>query len=414
MERDRKTPAVGRRGFLKNVASGAALSGAALSSAALGALTPGGGGGEARAAGTDGALAPTVPKKELGTTGVKVAIMQLGTSQRMDQTYDRIMHGCLKQGVDAIDTAPTYGWGASHRAVANFIDQMGDRRKLWITSKSGSESPRGFTRGLDRALGELRIDYLDLYLMHGIDDPELLEPPMRKTGEKLKKSGKTRLFGFSCHDGNVVELMNKAARVGGIDAILFRYNFRRYGDLALNRAIDNAKKAGIGLIAMKTNGGVSSRAEKVVRFRSNRFTLGQAKLKAVWADERIDSVLSEMDSIRVMRENIAAARSQLPLSAGEFHQLNQLAAQTAHLACQGCAGICEGVAGGNLRIADTLRFLMSHEAYGDTPRARRLYRNMRPEARDYESTDLAGAMSACPQGIDIAGRLALARRELEA
>ena len=90
-------------------------------------------------------------------------------------------------------------------------------------------------------------------------------------------------------------------------------------------------------MAMKTNASVPDEAEKVVRFRSQRFTVDQAKLKSVWADERIDSLLSEMDSIRVMRENIAAAKSGHSLTAGEWRQLNQLAAHTAHLACNGCA-----------------------------------------------------------------------------
>ncbi len=37
--------------------------------------------------------------------------------------------------------------------------------------------------------------------------------------------------------------MRKAVQVGGIDAILFRYNFRRYGDRDLNLALDACKKA---------------------------------------------------------------------------------------------------------------------------------------------------------------------------
>ncbi len=395
---------LGRRGFLKT----AALTGAALGTLSAAGAAVAAPGKKARGAGL------AVPKKELGTSGIRVSIIQQGTSQRMDPTYDRILHGLFRAGVDAIDTALSYGWGASHRAVANFVGQIGDRRKLWITSKSGSRSPRGFARGLERALEELQTDYLDLYLMHGIDDEEMLEPPMLKTGERLKRSGKTRLFGFSCHDGNVVELMNKAARVGGVDAILFRYNFRRYGDLELNKAIDACKKAGIGLMAMKTNGSVPASAEKVVGFRSERFTLGQAKLKAVWADERIDTVVSEMDSIRVMRENVAAARSQHPLTAQDFHQLNRLAAQTAHLSCQGCSAICQTAAGGTVRIADTLRFLMYHEAYGDPERARALYRRMPPAGRSLQGADLAAATAACPQGIDIAGRMELARQVLRA
>jgi len=146
----------------------------------------------------------------------------------------------------------------------------------------------------------------------------------RALGEELKAKGKTRFFGFSCHDGNVVELLNKAAETGGIDAILFRYNFRRYGDLALNRAIDACHRKGIAMLAMKTQGAVPKEIESVVEFRSQNFTLGQAKLESVWADERIASIVSEMDNVALVRENVAAARSEVSLTAEESHQLNQL------------------------------------------------------------------------------------------
>ncbi len=395
----------GRRAFLKTAtAAGVALGGLALA--------------EGRAVNAAGIVrvAGKIPRKQLGTTGATVPIMQLGTSQRLDPTYDRVMHGCFKEGVDAFDTALAYGWGRSHRDVANFISQMGDRRKLWLTSKSGREDVKGFMRDIDNALKELRTDYLDLYLMHGIEDLEMLDRKFLVAGEKLKKSGKTRFFGFSCHDGTVVELMKRAAQIGSgaIDAILFRYNFRRYGDLELNRAIDACKKAGIGLVAMKTNGSVPRNAEKVVAFRSKRFTLDQAKLKSVWADERIDSLLSEIDSIQVLRENVAAAKSEASLSAGEWHQLNRLAALTAHLSCNGCAQYCEQAAGGQVPIADALRFLMYHECYGDPERARALYEAMPRKLGAFEHADLAAASAACPQGIDIAARLHAARAALEA
>ncbi len=392
-----------RRQFLKT---------AALTGAAMGALAVGRGADEAGAARRRTSSAARVPRKELGTTGATVPIIQLGTSQRLDQTYDRVMHRVFKHGVDAFDTALSYGWGSSHRAIATFIGQMGDRKKLWLTSKSNAWSVGGLVKDADKALDTLETDYLDLYLLHSVDSLDMLAPEFLKAGERLRKSGKTRFFGFSCHDGRVVRLMNYAAKVGGIDAILFRYNFRRYGDLELNRAIDRCKKAGIGLVAMKTNGAVPARAEKVVAFRSRNFTLGQAKLKSVWADERIDSVLSEMDSLRVAKENIAAAKSGASLTAGEVHQLNRLAALTAHLACNGCAHLCEAAAGGRLAIADPLRFLSYHEAYGDTERARRLYNALPKNRLDVGGASLTAAMAACPQGINIAGRLAQARRAL--
>lgn len=385
-----------RRTFLRTTALGAAVG----STAGIGML-PG-----------KLAAANAMPVKPLGATGVNIPILQLGTSQRMDQKYDKVMHRCFKEGVTVFDTALSYGSGSSHSAIANFIDQMGDRKALWITSKSGRSSVKGLTKDIDRALEQLRTDYLDLYFMHGIDDEDMLKPEFIKAGDAMKTSGKTRFFGFSCHDGNVVELMNKAAKVGGIDAILFRYNFRRYGDRELNVAIDNCKKANIGLIAMKTMGSVPRDIESVVDFQSKEFTLPQAKLKSVWADERIDSLVSEMDSVNVAKENIAAAKSQSPLTAAEAHQLNQLAALTAGYACNGCNHICENAIASDTAIASQLRFLMYHECYGNDVKAKQLFARLPQNARRFDKKELYRASAVCPQGIDIAARLTRAHELL--
>lgn len=346
-----------------------------------------------------------IPSRELGHTGVRVPILQLGTSQRLDPQYDKVMHRSFQEGVTWFDTALSYGWGSSHRAIANFLTQIKDRKRLWLTSKSGSERVSGLREGIDEALAELGTDYLDLYLMHGIDDLKMLDREYLVLGEKLKAQGKTRFFGFSCHDGNVVELMNRAAKAGGIDAILFRYNFRRYGDLELNRAIDACHRAGVGLLAMKTQGSVPGDIESVVGFRSENFTLGQAKLKSVWADERINSIVSEMDSVRYVRENVAAARSAKPLTAEESHQLNQLAALTAGYACNGCKHLCEQTIGRDVAIAETLRYLMYFECHGKTGRARDLYRAIPVARREASDEELQRACQVCPQGIDIPARL---------
>ncbi|MEE4376708.1 MAG: aldo/keto reductase [Candidatus Competibacteraceae bacterium] len=387
-----------RRRFLKTAAASAAVLGSG--NVALAATT--------LAASDD----KPMPHRVLGQTGVEIPILHLGTAQRLDPNYDKVMHRCFDSGVTMFDTALSYGWGSSHRAVANFISQMGDRKKLWLTSKSGNGNPDGLVKAINEALEELNTDYLDLYLMHGINQASMLEKPYLDAGEKLRKSGKTRFFGFSCHGGNVVDLMNKAAKVGGIDAILFRYNFRRYGDRELNVAIDRCHKAGIGLLAMKTMGSVPADIEKVVDFRSREFTLGQAKLKSVWADERIASVVSEMDSVRVTRENIAAAKSEVSLNAEELHQLNRLAALTANYACNGCSHLCEAAIPGQTAIADQLRYLAYYECYGKTERAQELYREMPVAAQQFSEGDLKQAAAVCPQGIDIAARVKQAQRVL--
>lgn len=353
-----------------------------------------------------------IPHRPLGKTGASVPILQIGTAQTLDQEYDKLLHLLFREGVYYLDTALSYGWGSSQKAIANFASQIGGRHKLWITSKSSAWSLDGFVEDIDKCLADLKTDYLDLYLSHSVNSADAINRDLIQVGEKLKKTGKTRFFGFSSHGGNVVELLNKAVKTGGIDAILFSYNFRRYGHRELSLAMDNCKEAGIGLIAMKTMGSVPRDAEAVLNFKSRNFTLGQAKLKSVWADDRIDSVVVEMDSTKVARENIAAAKSGEQLTANEIHQLNRLAAMTAQYSCQGCSHLCEKAVGDSARIADSLRYLMYHECYGKSDIAREFYHQIPRDRRTLTDQETTIAQSICPQGIDIKSRLELAQKIL--
>ncbi|MAE72096.1 MAG: hypothetical protein CME06_16710 [Gemmatimonadetes bacterium] len=392
-----------RRGFLKSVT---------LAGAAVGLSAP-----DQKASAQDlwsEKLARDIPRRKLGRTGAKVPILNLGCAQSFDPTYDKLLHRAFAEGIDYFDTARVYAEGASHRGIANFLPQIGGRDKIWLTSKesAGRPSVAAYTAGLDRCIEELRVDHLDLYFMHQIDDLALLEPDYIRMGEALRKSGKTRFFGFSTHGDRVAELLEKAAKVGGIDAIMFRYSFARYGDLALNRAIDACIESGIGLIAMKTIESVPEKSEKAVGFSSKNFTLPQAKLKAVWADERISSICSHIDNTAKLAENVAAAKSPVRLSMHDIQELRRVDREYASLHCLGCSHFCEPEAGGGVRIADTLRYLMYSECYGEPERARTLYAELSDQERGSGSVDFARARSACPRGIDIPSRMALARHLL--
>ncbi len=397
-DKENEEPNLERRNFLKGAALAATVAGGSASSLAQ--------------AQTDAAAPSTMPMKTLGSTGVKVPILHQGTAWDVDTNFDRTLHLCLREGITMFDTALQYGWGSSHRAMGNFIKQVGNRENLWITSKSHAGSPSRLQADLDECLSDIEIDYLDSYFMHGVNDARLLDPEFIQAGDQFRKSGKTKFFGFSCHDGNVVELMNKAAKVGGIDMILFRYNFRRYGDMELNKAMDACKKAGIGLMAMKAQASVPESLEKVADFKSANFTLGQAKLKSIWADERIDTIVSEMPTVQRARENIAAAKSSVDLAASEVHQLNRLAALTANYHCNGCKNLCENAIGNQVAIADQLRYLMYYESYDKPQRARELFSEIPVTLKGFNRDTLAQASRVCPQGIDIAARLEQAQHLL--
>lgn len=400
---------IGRRELFKRTAAG-------VTAGALGATV---GVKTAQAQEPTVPLLDKVPTKKLGTTGADIPIMLMGGSQKFDPVFDKMLHRAYKMGMYYIDTAEAYANGQSHVTLKPFIEQVG-RKNLWLTSKSGM-FPGGGVATVDmyrdaimKEFDVLGTDYIDMYFFHGVKHLEVLDPEYIAFFDEMKKSGKAKYTGFSCHDGNVVELMNKAASIGGdaINAIMFRYNFSMYGDTELNKAMDACKAAGIGLLGMKTQSSVPEDSEMVKTFESQNFSLHQARLKAAWADDRIDGCVSGINNMEILRDNTTAARSMVDLTAREMNQLQQYAARTAHHNCKGCSHLCENAVKGDLAIADQLRFLMYDESYGEHALARQRFHELTPSQRDFRGTDLTAAMAACPQGIDIESRLAEAHRRL--
>ncbi|MCA9672315.1 MAG: aldo/keto reductase [Myxococcales bacterium] len=357
--------------------------------------------------------APQVPTRTLGRTGKKIPILLVGGSIRLDMRFDPKLAECFRYGVNYFDVADCYAGGTSETAVGNFLKRANLRKKSWITSKSDATDPAGFEATVNQTLKKMQTNYIDMYFLHGIDNPAVLSPAMKAMQAKLKKQGKIHFFGFSCHGGNVVDCLNKAVQVGYVDAIMFRYNFRQYGNSALNKAMDACHKANIGLIAMKTQGSASSfKGKWSPLVRSGKWTPHQAVLKAVWNDKRITAAVSKMDTLTKVRQNIAAALNRKKLSQREMDALIRYAKATQHLACDGCDHICHPAAGTALDIGSTMRFLMYHDVYGDHDEARALYRALPAAARDVSGADLAAAHKACPNNMDIAWHLARARTVL--
>jgi predicted aldo/keto reductase-like oxidoreductase len=196
-----------------------------------------------------------------------------------------------------------------------------------------------------------------------------------------------------------------------IDAVMFRYNFRQYGDKELNAAIDACAKANVGLIAMKTQGSEASFADAWGKFQQEgKWNKHQAVLKAVWADERITAAVSHMDTFEKLKQNIAAAFDQFDLGAAEYDALNRYAAATRSMSCDGCDHLCNPAVDAPVKVGTMMRYLMYHEVYGEEANAQRLFAELPAEQRRLSGVDFRGANKACPNGIDVAAQMERAAR----
>jgi predicted aldo/keto reductase-like oxidoreductase len=359
-----------------------------------------------------------VPTRPFGKTGIKVPILGFGTSLHV--SFSRLLlKQAMKWGVTYWDTANTYMGGNSEKAIGKYFGKYPeDRKKVFLVTKSHSRTAKGRTRDLDLSLERMQTDYIDLYFSHSVWSVDELDNQTKSWAQKAKREGKIRFFGFSTHS-NMQECLLEGAKLGWIDGIMMTYNYRLMHTDDMRRAVDACVKAGIGLTAMKTQGGGQVRSDSQTeldlagRFLQKGFTDAQAKLKAVWQHQNIASICSEMPNMTILMANAAAAINRTKLSARDTQLLQQYAQETRSSYCTGCTDICESVVAGDVPIGDVMRYLMYARSYDNHRRARHYLKKIpKKRCRQMINLDYSLAEQKCPQKMAIGKLIKEAVNEL--
>lgn len=99
--------------------------------------------------------------------GVKIPIIGFGTWQTPDGDIAKhAVEVALNAGYRHIDTAAAYG---NEKSVGQAIKNSGiNRHDLFITTKlwNADHGYKSAKAAIDRSLQNLKVDYLDLYLIH--------------------------------------------------------------------------------------------------------------------------------------------------------------------------------------------------------------------------------------------------------
>jgi predicted aldo/keto reductase-like oxidoreductase len=361
----------------------------------------------------------TIPTRSFGKTGVQVSILSLGGIVDF-LSNQLLLKQAVNRGITYWDTAHSYSGGRSERGIGKYFAKYPqDRKKIFLVTKSGAWSIKGMTRDLNDSLERMHTDYVDLFFVHGIRSISAMDDDIKSWGERAKKEGKIRFFGFSTHS-NMEECLLKGARLGWIDGIMMTYNYRLMHSDDMRRAVDACVKAGVGLTAMKTQGGgqVKTHSETELelagRFLQKGFTDAQAKLKAVWENPNIASICSQMPNMTILMSNVAAARDKIKLSARDNELLQRYAKETRSAYCTGCTDICESCVEAEAPIGDVMRYLMYCNSYDDYQRAADSFNKIPQKIRTrLTRLDYLMAERKCPQGLPIAKLMQEAKKKLE-
>jgi predicted aldo/keto reductase-like oxidoreductase len=349
-----------------------------------------------------------VPTRPFGRTGVQVPMLALGGIFDI-VSNQLVLKQALDWGVSYLDTAASYNGGKSELGIGAYLEKNPRaRRDIFLVTKSHGGGTEGMTKALNQSLERLKTDYIDMYFVHGPSNTSEFTDDMKAWAEKMKADKKIRFFGFSTHS-NMENCLQEAAKLGWIDGIMLKYDFRVMQTDAMKTAVDAATKAGIGLTAMKTQSKspVSTETDADLKlgghFIQRGFTQQQAKLKAVWENPQIASLCSQMPNLTILQANIAAALDKTSLTAEDHAALQQYAAATGSGFCAGCTQFCEAALGHQVPVGDVMRALMYHRSYGDHELARTVFRQLTETARrGLAGFDYAAAERACPHNLPIA------------
>jgi predicted aldo/keto reductase-like oxidoreductase len=349
----------------------------------------------------------------LGKTGVEVTILTQGTWQ--SPSLDRILRFAYASGIRYFDTAKAYG---SEPGFKKWFQQAPEvRKEIFLVTKDTPRTPKDMIKMLDQRLKTLGTDYVDLFFCHALGDSHSAEvavkwpksKELRETVDAIKKSGKAKFVGFSTHHANRAAIIQAAAEGGATDVIMLQYTPWLDQDSDLNRALDAAWKANIGLVSMKQVAGnfqgqnvLGEVYERAPVLKERGLTPYQGLLHSIWSDERISTACVSMRNLDQVRENTDAARRFEPVSKAQIEQLRNACLAAGPTLCADCDGRCSRAAGTRAALGDLTRLLTYHEHHGLRSEARRLYRELDERARDWSEADLHAARQACPSKLDFA------------
>jgi predicted aldo/keto reductase-like oxidoreductase len=346
--------------------------------------------------------------RPLGKTGLEVLPLGFGC---MTTPEPAVIERAANLGINFFDTARVYQNGNNERMVAAAL--KGKRQNIILASKSIATKKREALADLETSLRELRTDYLDIWHLHNKNTPEEVTDDLLEAQQEAKKAGKIRFAGVSAHF-NMADMLAHLVERGQTDVALISYNFTMKPEIA--DAIHTARRAGMGILAMKVLAGGFSRirrGDRLYGVNPNALTSTLkregAMLAAIkWAlrNPSVDTAEVCMSNFDELDENLRALSE--PFTERDAALLADQLAYISPLYCRMC-GSCGGVCEKGLPVPDMLRFLSYAEGYRQFAMARQKYMELPDKVRQIRCQDCASCSVQCPNGVEVRERLTRAQ-----
>ncbi len=170
-----------------------------------------------------------IPQQAFGRTGVQSTRIIFGSWALYRATQaeaDRVLSLLQEYGVNHIDTAPMYG--NAEKVIGPWLARHRD--DFFVATKTRKRSRREALDDLKRSLDRLRIDFLDLWQLHGLTNPIGWEKVMGPDGAleafvEARDQGLVRFLGVTGHGDNVPAMHKRSLESFDFDSVMLPYNY---------------------------------------------------------------------------------------------------------------------------------------------------------------------------------------------
>ncbi len=374
--------------------------------------------------------------KEIGKTGLKMSDISFGCGKLSSAS---LIARAVNRGINYFDTSPDYG--KSENVLGEAIKKLKKRDKMIIASKFcnrelypghlplGSKK-KDFIEVVEKSLARLNTDYLDFCLVHAIGEgtslisaiakripglkasettrkeerKRLFDENLLSAAETLKKAGKIRFLAVSSHGPNVLEdLIREAIVSGHHDMVMFAFNFMKFPKIP--DLLKEAKKRGVGVVAMKTLAGA-----KDMELDPKGDSFEQAAFKWVLKKPEVDGLVVTIKSTDKLDHYVKA--SGKPFKSSDQAMLDQYKKLYSAEYCRTGCGECLDSCPSNVDIATILRYQMYFQDYGMEKKSLKDYASLEQKANVCNACEGRPCEKSCSYGLPVASMLKNAHEQL--
>ncbi len=333
-----------------------------------------------------------------------------------NENYKQMIDYYMAEGFNYFDTSYAYHDGSSEIGLAKNLVSRYPRESFEIADKIPTwllEKPEDNQKFLDIILERLSVDYLDLLLVHDVNEKSY--PVCKKCGtfefvKKMKDNGVARKIGFSFHDKSdlLKEILEEYSDI--IDVVQLQINYLDWESNLIDsgNCYRLCEEYDIDVIVMEPiKGGTLSQLPPDIENEFKKFnpdiSLVEWALRFASSFKNVKIILSGMNNLKQMKENCKIFKPIEPLNEDEISFLLSMGEkinERVEIQCSYC-NYCLSECPEKIPIPDYFELYNSEKMYS-LPSTRAMYNtkvNNKPSPDD--CTACNSCVDICTQKLDI-------------